>query len=108
MQKTANKQFWADYVPIADRKLEYYWTSGATVTLNDDTGKFRLNYYTSSGGTTATSSHSGGAKNGGTAGGAFGNWVNAAVSKAKSFIRQINSRRKRWKKRSLFQLKRNF
>lgn len=87
MQKTANKQFWADYVPIADRKLEYYWTSGATVTLNDDTGKFRLNYYTSSGGTTATSSHSGGARNGGTAGGGgIASVAKAAYSAVRKYI----------------------
>ena len=87
MQKTANKQFWADYVPIADRKLEYYWTSGATVTLNDDTGKFRLNYYTSSGGTTATSSHSGGARNGATAGGGgIASVAKAAYSAVRKYI----------------------
>ena len=48
-QKVKDKKFWLDYVPITERNLSYYWVTGATVTLNDDTGKFRLNYYTSTG-----------------------------------------------------------
>lgn len=59
MQKSMTKYYWADYVPIPERKLEYYWTSGATVTLNEDTGKFRLNYFTSSSGASMTNNGSG-------------------------------------------------
>ena len=59
LQKSMTKYYWADYVPITERKLEYYWTSGATVTLNEDTGKFRLNYFTSSSGSSMSSGGSG-------------------------------------------------
>jgi len=59
MQKSMTKYYWADYVPIPERKLEYYWTSGATVTLNEDTGKFRLNYFTSSSGASMANGGSG-------------------------------------------------
>ena len=86
MQKSMTKNYWADYVPIPERNLGYYWTNGATVTLDEETGKFRLNYYTSSSGVSFTSS--------GKAGGRGGSYLGkiGAASKAKEYASNLFKR----------------
>lgn len=43
------KYFLKDYVPQADRTLNYYWVNGAQVVRDSSTGKLKLIFYTNNG-----------------------------------------------------------